>query len=258
MSAEPARRALVTGASSGIGAATARLLASRGYRVALLARRRGALEQVAASLAGSGHLALPCDVRDESAVRESFGALRREFGGLELLVNAAGCGYRGRVEELQVEQARAVLETNVLGLAVCCREALPLLREGRNAVVVNVSSVVGRRGIPGQAVYAASKAAVDSIGEALRLEWASERIAVCTLSPTLTRTGFFAAQPNPAGLPDPDLAGAWGAEQVALEILSLDRRPRPERVLKPSWRLIGVLNQISPRLTDRLLARRLS
>ncbi|HVS10010.1 MAG TPA: SDR family oxidoreductase, partial [Planctomycetota bacterium] len=229
MSAEPARRALVTGASSGIGAAAARLLASRGYRVALLARRREALEQVAASLAGHGHLTLPCDVRDESGVRESFAAVGADFGGLDLLVNAAGCGYRGRVEELRLDHTRAVLETNVLGLVVCCREALPLLRGGRNAVVVNVSSVVGRRGIPGQAVYAASKAAVDSIGEALRLEWASEKIAVCTLSPTLTRTGFFAAQPNPAGLPDPDLARAWSAERVALEILALDRRPRPER-----------------------------
>jgi len=257
VSAQPARRALVTGASSGIGAAAARLFASRGYRVALLARRRDALEEVAGSLAGSGHLALACDVRDEAAVREGFAAVRAELGGLDLLVNAAGCGYRGRVEELELEHARAVIETNVLGLLVCCREALPLLRAGRDAVVVNLSSVVGRRGIPTQAVYAASKAAVDSIGEALRLEWAGERIAVCTLSPTLTRTGFFAAQPNPARLADPDLSRAWSAEEVALEILALDRRPRPERVLKASWRLIGVLNQLAPRLTDRLVARRL-
>ena len=116
------------------------------------------------------------------------------------------------------------------------RRALPLLRAGESPVVVNVASVVGRRGIPGQAAYAASKAAVCSIGEALRVEWARERIAVCTLNPALTATGFFEAQTNPAQLPHPDLKSASDADDVAKHVLELDRDPQPERSLRWKWR----------------------
>ena len=123
-------------------------------------------------------------------------------------------------------------------------------------MVVNVSSVIGRRGLPTQAAYAATKAAVCSIGESLRLEWAPEGIAVCTLNPGVTATGFFAAQPNPGGLPDPDLAGSDSAEAVARAILALDRRPRPEVFLRWKWRWLGLLGLLWPGLADRVVARR--
>lgn len=250
----------MTGASSGIGAAAATLLAREGYRVALFARRAEALDAVLAGLApcASGdHLAVPCDVRDEDALRASMARVDAAFGGLDLLVNNAGIGYRARVEELERERVHAVFDTNVVGLLLVCREALPLLRRGERAVVVNVSSVVGRRGIPGQAVYSASKAAVVSISEALRLEWADDDIAIANLEPALTATGFFEAQENPAGLPHPDLADAAGPEDVAREILALDRAPIPERNLRWKWRLLGALSVLAPRLSDRLLAKRL-
>jgi short-subunit dehydrogenase len=98
---------------------------------------------------------------------------------------------------------------------------------------------------------------VCSIGEALRIEWAEDGIAVATLNPALTATGFFANQPNPAGLPDPDLASAVSARDVAREVLLLDQRPVPERSLRWKWHLLGVLSAIAPRLADRLLVRRL-
>lgn len=253
----PARRALVTGASSGIGAAVARALAASGYRPALLARRAERLRALADELAAAEPLVLACDVRREDELRAAFAELGRAFGGLDLLVNDAGVGYRARVAELEAEPLHRVLDTNVVGLLLCCREALPLLRRGSAPVVVNVSSVVGRRGIPGQAVYAASKAAVHSIGEALRVEWADEGIAVCTLAPALTTTGFFEAQENPAGLAHPDLSRAAGPEDVAREVLALDRRPRPERTLRWKWRALGALNVLAPRLADRVLVRRI-
>ncbi|QDU64961.1 SDR family NAD(P)-dependent oxidoreductase [Engelhardtia mirabilis] len=254
------RRALITGASSGIGAATALVLARAGYRVALLARRSDALESVAAGLPPpptGAHLTLIADVRDEQQLRTALARVHAAFGGLDLLVNNAGIGYRARVEELEVERVRALIDTNVVGLLVACREALPLLRHGVRPVVVNVSSVVGRRGIPGQSVYAASKAAVCSISEALRIEWADEGIAVTNLEPALTATGFFEAQANPGGLPDPDLSDAAGPEEVAEEVLALDRRPRPEVNLRWKWRLLAALSVLAPRLSDRLLVRRL-
>jgi NAD(P)-dependent dehydrogenase (short-subunit alcohol dehydrogenase family) len=251
------RRALVTGASSGIGQATALRLAREGYRVALLARSAERLERLAVELEGEGHLVLVCDLCAPEQIARSFERLQQEFGGLELLVNNAGVGYRARVEELEDEALQRLFDTNVLALLFTCRAALPLLRRGEAPVVVNVSSVVGRRGIPGQVAYAASKAAVCSIGEGLRIEWAEERISVCTLDPALTATGFFEAQPNPAGLPDPDLSGAAGPDGIALEILKLDREPHPERTLRWKWHLLGILSLLAPRLADRLLVRNL-
>lgn len=255
-----ARRALVTGASSGIGEAVARLLAAEGYRVALLARRADELARVQRELtpcAAGPHLCLAADLTDAAAIDRALAELDAEFGGLDLLVNNAGRGYRARVAELRPDALRAVFETNVTGLLLVCRAALPALRKGDRPVVVNVASVVGRRGIPGQTAYSASKAAVCSIGEGLRVEWADEGIAVCTLNPALTATGFFEAQENPAGLPDPDLSQASAATDVAREVLSLDRHPRPERSLRWKWRLLGMLSVLWPGAADRMLVRRL-
>ena len=258
------RRALVTGASSGIGAATARLLASQGYRVALLARRGERLRELARELeqlpsadASAPPLVLEADVTDAASIERALATLASSFGGLELLVNSAGIGYRARVADLEEEPSRRVFDTNVMGLLWVCRHALPLLRLGERPVVVNVGSVVGRRGIPGQSVYSASKAAVASIGEALRIEWAEHGIAIATLCPGLTTTGFFEAQANPEALANPDLSRAAGPEQVAAEILELDRRPVPERTLRWKWRLLAALSLFAPRTADRMLTSRM-
>lgn len=251
------RRALVTGASSGIGAAVARVLAGEGYRVALVSRRKDALEGVRAELPGDGHLVVTADLTDGASIDAALKEVDEAWGGLDLLVNNAGLGYRARVEEIQPQILRSVFDTNVTGLLLMCRAALPLLRQGDQPVVVNVASVVGRRGVPGQAAYSATKAAVCSIGEALRIEWSNDGIAVCTLNPALTTTGFFEAQPNPSGLPHPDLTGAAPAEDVARHVLELDRHPQPERSLRWKWRLLGILSVLTPRFADRLLVRRL-
>ena len=250
----------MTGASSGIGEAVARVLAAEGYRVALLARRRARLDAVAAELqpcAEGPHLVLPCDLTDFPSIERAAEEIDAEFGGLDLLVNNAGIGYRSLVADLDPDELRRVFDTNVFALLLTCKAAFPLLRKGVEPVVVNVSSVVGRRGIPGQAGYSASKAAVCSIGEALRIEWASSHIAVTTLNPALTATGFFDAQANPEALPDPDLGTAAAAEDVAREVLELDRNPRPERSLRWKWRMLGILSILTPRLADRTLVRRL-
>jgi NAD(P)-dependent dehydrogenase (short-subunit alcohol dehydrogenase family) len=256
------RRVLVTGASSGIGAETARLLASEGYAVALLARRLEPLQKVAASLAGDAgkHHTVSCDLTSAVSIASAAADLAANFGTIDLVVCNAGVGYRAKVEELDDSLLDRVFATNVLGPMRLARELLPTLRKSERAVWINVSSVVGRRGIPGQAAYSATKAALGSFGEALRLEWATEGnngIAVCTLNPALTATGFFAAQPNPSDLPAPDMESAAGPMDVAKEILALDRKPEPERSLRWKWWLLGALTPIFPRLSDRMLAKKL-
>lgn len=249
--------ALVTGASSGIGAATARRLSVAGYTVALLARRSNELEKVLDTLTGSGHLVLRADLTETDEIDRAIEQLRAAFGGLNLLVNNAGMGYRARLEELDPDTLTRVFQTNVLAPLLMSKAALPLLRKSHNPVIVNVSSVVGRRGVPGQAAYSASKAALCSIGEALRIELASDGIAVCTLCPALTTTGFFDAQPNPSGLAAPELERADPAEAVAEEVLALAIKPRPEKTLRWKWKLLGALTPFAPRISDRLLIRRL-
>lgn len=259
------RRVLVTGASSGIGAAAARALAEAGSSVALLARRSAPLHELCAKLPAPQsdappHLVIPCDLTVPADIRRAKSELETSWGAVDVVIANAGIGYRALVAELDDDLASRVFETNVLAPIRMARELLPLLRLGNDPVWINVSSVVGRRGIPGQSVYSASKAALSSFSEALRLEWAQEGpsgIAVCTLNPALTATGFFDAQPNPADLPDPDLASAAGPEDVAAELVNLSRNPKPERTLRWKWWLLGALTPIFPRLSDRMLAKRL-
>lgn len=254
------RRALVTGASSGIGRATARRLAAAGYQLILLARRAEGLAAVSAEIEAqstSKPLCIACDLREPEQIVRAFARVTAEIGALDLLVNCAGIGYRARVEELDATLLRQTFDTNVIGLFLCCHSALPLLRLGRAPVVINVASVVGRRGIPGQAAYSASKAAVVSFGEALRLEWAGEGIAVCTLSPGLTATGFFEAQPNPSELAAPDLSQADGPDDVAAVVWALDRAPRPEVWMRKKWRWLALLSLVAPGFSDRVLVKRL-
>jgi NAD(P)-dependent dehydrogenase (short-subunit alcohol dehydrogenase family) len=258
MASETTRRALVTGASSGIGEATARLLAEQGYSVALLARDAAALERVRASLPEpQRHFALPCDVRDPRRIDEAVARLRERWSTIDLLVHNAGHGYLAKIEESDPASLRSLFETNVVGVLDLSRAALPLLRASSRAVVVLVSSIVGRRGIPGQAPYAASKAALNSLGEGLRIEWSPHGIAVCILDVGLTRTPFFQHQPNPARLTGPNLAGADDPREVARAIFELDRRPRPEVSLSRKWRLLAIASVLAPRLADRLLVRRM-
>lgn len=251
------RRALVTGASSGIGAAVAQRLAERGDRVALLARGADRLEAVRAELKGEGHLVIPCDVSDDSALADGLDQVAREFGALDLVVCNAGVGYRAPIAELSTASVDSLLATNVRGPLLLARGTFELLRSGSQPVFIHVASVVARRGVPGQSVYSASKAAVLSIAQAQRIEWAESGIAVCVLSPGLTSTGFFEAQDNPAGLAPPDLAGSDSALAVANEVLALDRKPRPERDLRFKWRALGALGPLAPRLADRLFVRRI-
>ncbi len=254
-----ARRALVTGASAGIGAATARGLAQAGYRVALLARREAELRALACTLPNAAdHLVLPADVRDEAALARAFAQVSATFGALDLVVNNAGVGARARIEQTDAALLELVFGTNVFGPWLVCKHALPCLKAGARPVLVQVSSVVAAHGLPGQAPYSASKAALSSLSESLRLEWAEFGIRVCDLRPGLTATSFFAAQANPSRLPAPDLRRADSAEHVARHVLELDRHPQAERWLNGKWRWLGFLGRLAPGSADRIVERRLA
>jgi NADP-dependent 3-hydroxy acid dehydrogenase YdfG len=192
------RTALVTGASSGIGRAIAEDLATRGMNVAVCARRRDRLEELAEALAGAPGEVLPlaCDLRDEAAIRATFTAVRERFGGVDVMVNNAGLGHAAPLTSGDTEAWREMLEVNVLALCVCTREAITDMR--RRGVddghVIHVSSMAAHR-VPAQSgVYSASKFAVRALTEALRQELreAKSRIRVTAISPGYVETEFAA------------------------------------------------------------------
>ncbi|HEY5466374.1 MAG TPA: SDR family NAD(P)-dependent oxidoreductase, partial [Clostridia bacterium] len=159
--------AVVTGASSGIGLSVARQLAVRGFRVYGLSRR----EWLPPEIPGDGFVqALPCDVNDEVSAAEALALVARAEGGFGLLVNCAGFGIAGAVEETSDTDARAQMETNFFGTLRMCRLALPYLRAAGHGLIINTGSVAGFVAVPFQAHYSASKAAIDSVSLALDAE----------------------------------------------------------------------------------------
>jgi NADP-dependent 3-hydroxy acid dehydrogenase YdfG len=200
---------LITGASSGIGAATARAAADR-YRLVLAARRREVLEELAAELGGAGAaIAVECDVTEWDQVEGLAARALDEFGRIDAVFANAGFGAtRGFLEE-SPEQWRSMVLTNVLGPALTIRATLPHLLERGDGHYLITSSVAGRRALPGS-LYSATKFAATAIGEALRQELRqmddNDRIKVTLIEPGITDTEFFDGKPAEWALRDEDIA----------------------------------------------------
>ncbi len=200
---------LITGASSGIGAATARMAADR-YRLVLAARRREALENLAAELGGAeAAIAVACDVTEWDQVEGLAAAALDTFGRIDAVFANAGFGAtRGFLEE-SPEHWRSMVLTNVLGPALTIRATLPHMLERGDGHYLITSSVAGRRPLPGS-LYSATKFAATTIGEALRQELRqvreNDRIKVTLIEPGITDTEFFDDKPAEWALRDEDIA----------------------------------------------------
>jgi NADP-dependent 3-hydroxy acid dehydrogenase YdfG len=184
------KTAVVTGASSGIGEATARLLAKEGCNVVLAARRENRLNALAAEL-GEGALAAPTDVTDPAACAALVARTVERFGALEILINNAGLGLYGSIAEGDPEDWRRMFDVNVLGVLYTTRAAVPqMLRQGAGDVVF-ISSLAGRRVPRADAtVYAATKHAITAVAEGLRMDVHGKGIRVINVEPGLVRTEF--------------------------------------------------------------------
>jgi 2-keto-3-deoxy-L-fuconate dehydrogenase len=169
--------AVVTGGASGIGAATAELLASRGARVAILDR------QLPTAGDGGSVLAVPCDITDAAGVRAGIDSVAERFGGIDVLVNNAGIGAVGDIAANDDDEWHRVLDVNVVGIARVTRAALPHLRRSAHAAIVNTCSVVANIGVPQRALYAASKGAVAALTLAMAADHVREGIRVNAVTP---------------------------------------------------------------------------
>jgi NAD(P)-dependent dehydrogenase (short-subunit alcohol dehydrogenase family) len=200
--------AVVTGGSSGIGLATARLLQSRGARVAVLDRQP--------PVDSTALLYVAADVTDDDSVRAAIATVVDRLGGLDILVNNAGIGAAGTVEDNDIEEWQRVFDVNLLGLVRVTRAALPHLRRSSSAAIVNTCSVVATAGLPSRALYSATKGAVLSLTLAMAADHVREGIRVNAPTPaSRTRRGWNGSCPPlltrwPSG-PRSRRGSLWGA-----------------------------------------------
>ncbi len=180
----------ITGASSGIGEATAELVAERGGAVALGARRKDRIDALAEQISSAGGtaVAIETDVTDEASANAFIRGAAEQLGGLDALVNNAGLMLLGPIEGANTEDWRRMVEVNCLGLLYCTQEAIPLLRERGGGHIVNVSSVAGRQARAGVGAYNLTKFGVTGFTEALRQEGVASNIRVSSVEPGFVDT----------------------------------------------------------------------
>jgi NADP-dependent 3-hydroxy acid dehydrogenase YdfG len=237
--------AVITGASRGIGRATALALARRGAALSLFARSESLLAEVvsqAKHLGASDAVAFVCDLRDESQVKSAVTSTLRHFGRVDILINNAGLSLNGEVDGYSLADWRTVIDTNLTGLFLACRAVLPSMKNQGGGQILNISSGAGRNGIKGMAAYCAAKFGVIGFTEALGLEVRNLNIRVSVVLPGSTATDFSnTARRRSARTPGAESSRSIGyamtPEEVAGAILAVLEQPAQawmsEVVLRP-------------------------
>lgn len=249
---------VITGASSGIGAATAYALARRGADVVLAARSVAALEEVARRCRelGGRTLVVPTDVTDPAAVDRLAARAAAEFGGIDAWVNNAAVGTVGLFDAIPVAEFRRVVEVNLLGVVHGTRAALPHLTAAGGGVLVNNASVLAAVAMPYQSAYNAAKHGVRGFADTVRQELritGRRNVSICTVLPASIDTPFFRHAANHTGRQVQPPPPVYPPEVVAETIVRLVRRPRREAYAGGAARLLGLQWRLAPAVVERLL-----
>jgi len=225
----------ITGASTGIGAATARRLAEQGWRLVLSARSVDRLEALVQELGEDVALAVPCDVTDFGRCEAAVARILEAYGRLDaVFANAGAGGKSGGFSAAPVESWRTIVEVNILGLAHSLQASLPPIKQARGHVIIT-GSIAGRRSLDGS-MYSASKHAANAIGYNLRGELKGTGVRVCVIEPGMVDTPFF-DDPKPHALRPDDVARsvAYVLEQPAtVDVHELVILPTPEIEAEPN------------------------
>ena len=226
--------AVVTGASKGIGYAIAEKLLEAGVKVFICARNKPELKHALERLSASGRVEGEiCDVRSENQVRQMLEECERIFGGIDILINNAGIGIIGKtVEEMDGDEFRQTLETNLFGVFYACHYAVPMMKKRGGGYIINISSLAGQNAHPRMAAYNASKFGLNGFSEALMQEVRADNIKLSYICPGSVNTYFGGDSPskeNSWQLQPEDIA------QITLDLLNMDERALPSKVeIRPS------------------------
>jgi len=249
--------AIITGASSGIGAATARRLARGGMRLTLAARRQDRLKQVAADVEALGGEALivPTDVREHADIQRMVQATLDQWGRIDALLNNAGLGHDRPLLEIQPDKIRDEVHVNLIAVIECARAVLPVMLRQKSGHIINVASMAGLIATPGGTVYSATKFGVNGFSDALRRELRGSGIQVSAFCPGYTPSEI---SPNlkaiAEGQPDaPRVPGLMPITYVADQIARLIRHPRRRVIIPPSWKFLVVVAFLFPGIADALV-----
>ncbi|HEX8434005.1 SDR family oxidoreductase [Archangium sp.] len=254
---------VITGASSGIGEELAVALAARGAHVVLAARDEAALARVKqrCEQAGGRALVVPTDVSDPEACRRMVERSVAELGGIDALVNNAGMAMRGRFEDVtDLSIFERLMRVNYLGAVYCTHHALPHLK-ARRGLVVAISSLTGKSGVPGRTGYAATKHAMQGFFDSLRIELLGQGVDVLVVSPGFVATPIRARAVGPDGRTGhEDIAEEQGRRMMDaptcadLILRAMERRER-EVVMIPAAKLMLALKALVPGVVDRIASR---
>jgi short-subunit dehydrogenase len=244
---------VITGASSGIGAASCIEFAKRGASLVLVARRKEKLEELEKTLAefGINTLVCECDVSDKVQVEKMGFQVMEKFGRVDVLVNNAGFAIYGAVSDLTVEEIESQMQTNYFGMIYCTKRFLPKMLEQKSGHIVNVASVAASFGLPGIASYCASKFAMLGFSEGLKHELKGTGIGVTVVSPIMVKTSFFdhrSFEHMPKYSPT-----ALSAKTVAKTIVSAANSPRLEIIVPPVIRCAVWIKQTFPYIINPIL-----
>ena len=257
MTALAGRVVAITGASAGIGRAAAIRLAAAGARVAISARRADRLQEIAADIRSRGGdvLVVPGDVTREADMHALVAATVGTFGSIDVMICNAGIGYHGSLDETTTEAMRRLVDVNILGTLYAAQAALVVMRRQGYGHIIAISSIVGRRGVGGSSVYAATKAAQVAFIESLRAEFVGTTLQASVILPVSTTSEFRDAMARDFGHRVSGHGPRQSPDAVARAIVACVRSPRPEVYpMRASW-LLALLGVIAPALADRVVQR---
>ena len=244
---------VITGASSGIGRATAVAFAREGASVVVCARREAPLARVVehCRARGSEALAVPADVREESAMRVLARRALDRFGHIDVWVNNAGVGVLGSFEDVPPEIFRGVVDTNFFGCVHGARAALPHFSAQGHGVLINIASMLGKMAMPYYTAYAAAKFAVVGFSETLREELIGTGVEVVTVMPAAIDTPFFEHSANYTGRAVKPPRPIYDPEHVARSIVAAAYHPRREVFVGGAARAMNALHALAPTLYEQ-------
>lgn len=247
---------VITGATSGIGRETAREFARAGAHVVAAGRREERLHELVSEIEAKGGeaLAVRTDVAHQAQVERLIEKAHERFGRIDTLVNNAGVGLAARFEEQPLEDFQRVMQVNFWGAVYACKAVIPRMRvQSTGGVIINVSSILGKRAMPFETAYCASKFALAGFSEALRTEVMADGIDVSTIFPGAVESEIWEAATNKTGLDMPTLLPKFPARELARIIVHAARFPQPEIVVAFDAQVINFFNTLVPGLLDFFL-----